>query len=55
MKGDNSALYDNKKTVFVGNLPFDVKVRYLRMNVSYCSNQPFFSEARNDFVHFLAG
>ncbi|KAF3654672.1 putative alpha,alpha-trehalose-phosphate synthase [UDP-forming] 5-like isoform X1 [Capsicum annuum] len=25
MKGDNSALYDNKKTVFVGNLPFDVK------------------------------
>lgn len=25
MKGDNSALYDNKRTVFVGNLPFDVK------------------------------
>ncbi|KAK4368770.1 hypothetical protein RND71_012562 [Anisodus tanguticus] len=25
MKGDNSGLYDNKRTVFVGNLPFDVK------------------------------
>ncbi|XP_009795952.2 nucleolar protein 12 [Nicotiana sylvestris] len=25
MKGENSALYDNKRTVFVGNLPFDVK------------------------------
>ncbi|MCD9561257.1 hypothetical protein HAX54_020261 [Datura stramonium] len=25
MKGDNSALYDNKRTIFVGNLPFDVK------------------------------
>lgn len=25
MKGDNNALYDNKRTVFVGNLPFDVK------------------------------
>ncbi|XP_060207631.1 nucleolar protein 12 [Lycium barbarum] len=25
MKGDNSTLYDNKRTVFVGNLPFDVK------------------------------
>ncbi|XP_075493175.1 uncharacterized protein LOC142531057 isoform X1 [Primulina tabacum] len=24
-KGDNSHLYDNKRTVFVGNLPFDVK------------------------------
>lgn len=41
MKGDNSALYDNKRTVFVGNLPFDVKVRYLRVNACYCSNQPF--------------
>lgn len=27
LKGDNSHLYDNKRTVFVGNLPFDVKVR----------------------------
>ncbi|XP_011070301.1 RNA-binding protein 34 [Sesamum indicum] len=25
LKGDNSPLYDNKRTVFVGNLPFDVK------------------------------
>lgn len=25
LKGDNSHLYDNKRTVFVGNLPFDVK------------------------------
>ncbi|KAL2531160.1 RNA-binding (RRM/RBD/RNP motif) family protein [Abeliophyllum distichum] len=25
LKGDSSALYDNKRTVFVGNLPFDVK------------------------------
>lgn len=25
MKGENSALYDNKRTLFVGNLPFDVK------------------------------
>ncbi|KAI5438076.1 nucleolar protein 12 [Lathyrus oleraceus] len=25
LKGDNSQLYDNKRTVFVGNLPFDVK------------------------------
>ena len=24
-KGDSAALYDNKRTVFVGNLPFDVK------------------------------
>ncbi|XP_058777455.1 nucleolar protein 12-like [Vicia villosa] len=25
LKGDTSQLYDNKRTVFVGNLPFDVK------------------------------
>ncbi|KAL3499958.1 hypothetical protein ACH5RR_039051 [Cinchona calisaya] len=25
LKGDNAPLYDNKRTVFVGNLPFDVK------------------------------
>ncbi|PIN06794.1 Splicing factor 3b, subunit 4 [Handroanthus impetiginosus] len=25
LKGDDSPLYDNKRTVFVGNLPFDVK------------------------------
>ncbi|KAM7258925.1 hypothetical protein ACFE04_014666 [Oxalis oulophora] len=25
LKGDSSSLYDNKRTVFVGNLPFDVK------------------------------
>ncbi|CAK9173416.1 unnamed protein product [Ilex paraguariensis] len=25
LKGDDTPLYDNKKTVFVGNLPFDVK------------------------------
>lgn len=25
LKGENSPLYDNKRTVFVGNLPFDVK------------------------------
>ncbi|GAB4857849.1 hypothetical protein Ancab_015755 [Ancistrocladus abbreviatus] len=25
LKGDSSPLYDNKRTVFVGNLPFDVK------------------------------
>ncbi|XP_051144546.1 uncharacterized protein LOC127260708 isoform X2 [Andrographis paniculata] len=25
LKADNSPLYDNKRTVFVGNLPFDVK------------------------------
>ncbi|KZV47062.1 RNA recognition motif-containing family protein [Dorcoceras hygrometricum] len=25
LKGENSHLYDNKRTVFVGNLPFDVK------------------------------
>lgn len=25
LKGDNTPLYDNKRTVFVGNLPFDVK------------------------------
>lgn len=29
LKGDSSLLYDNKRTVFVGNLPFDVKVRFL--------------------------
>lgn len=26
MKGDETSLYDHKRTVFVGNLPFDVKV-----------------------------
>lgn len=26
LKGENAPLYDNKRTVFVGNLPFDVKV-----------------------------
>lgn len=36
MKGENSALYDNKRTVFVGNLPFDVKVSFF-----YCSNWQF--------------
>ncbi|XWS49542.1 hypothetical protein CRYUN_Cryun12cG0011800 [Craigia yunnanensis] len=25
LKGENASLYDNKRTVFVGNLPFDVK------------------------------
>ncbi|XAR70651.1 hypothetical protein NMG60_11027569 [Bertholletia excelsa] len=25
LKGDNAPLYDNKRTIFVGNLPFDVK------------------------------
>lgn len=26
LKGDNTTLYDHKRTVFVGNLPFDAKV-----------------------------
>lgn len=29
LKEDSSPLYDNKRTVFVGNLPFDVKVRFV--------------------------
>lgn len=28
LKGDSSPLFDNKRTVFVGNLPFDVKVSF---------------------------
>lgn len=28
LKGESAGLYDNKRTVFVGNLPFDVKVRF---------------------------
>ena len=28
LNGDNAPLYDNKRTVFVGNLPFDVKVSF---------------------------
>lgn len=27
--GDDTPLYDNRRTVFVGNLPFDVKVSSL--------------------------
>ncbi|KAI4303325.1 hypothetical protein MLD38_038971 [Melastoma candidum] len=25
MRGDNSSIYDNKRSIFIGNLPFDVK------------------------------
>lgn len=28
LKGDNPPLYESKRTVFLGNLPFDVKVRF---------------------------
>lgn len=30
LKGEHTPLYDNKRTVFVGNLPFDVKVCFLQ-------------------------
>lgn len=37
MKGDENPLYDHKRTVFVGNLPFDVKViwslRFFRYSI----------------------
>lgn len=31
LKGEDAPLYDIKKTVFVGNLPFDVKVLFCMM------------------------
>lgn len=35
MKGD-PLLYDNKRTVFLGNLPFDVKVRFFILKIAAC-------------------
>lgn len=55
MKGENSALYDNKRTLFVGNLPFDVKVRYLRGMLVTVLISLFLSVSNNDFGHLLAG
>lgn len=38
MKGESSPLYDNKRTVFLGNLPFDVKDEEIYQLLSSISN-----------------
>ncbi|THG12329.1 hypothetical protein TEA_001516 [Camellia sinensis var. sinensis] len=46
LKGDNAPLYDNKRMVFVGNLPFDVKVNCSSFSSYSLSRSGYFAECR---------
>ncbi|CAL5328037.1 unnamed protein product [Camellia sinensis] len=49
LKGDNAPLYDNKRMVFVGNLPFDVKAAYLLLMIN---QQMFVKQLKYALVKF---